>query len=121
MNDDPFDLENLRLPDELVQTTTRTPRKIEKRSRGWTKLPGNWYDKLAGTSGSTHRVAWYLLHLHWKGNGAPIKLANGMLEIDGVSRWAKYRALEDLEERDLIKVDRRLRKSPTIRLNPDYL
>ena len=84
-------------------------------------LPGSWYDKLCGATGPTYRVAWYLLHLHWKGKGAPIKLANGMLEHDGVNRWAKGRALADLENLDLITVERRPNRSPIVRLNPAYL
>jgi hypothetical protein len=53
--------------------------------------------------------------LHWKGNGAPIKLSNGMLEIDGISRQAKWRALTDLERLGLIQVERRPNRSPIVR------
>ena len=121
IDDDPFDLAKLRLPPEQVQATTKTPRRIEKRRQQFTMLPGSWYDKLSGATGTTCRVAWYLLHLHWKGKGAPIKLANGMLKCDGVTRWAKARALADLEKRGLIVVDRRAKRSPIVRLNPTYL
>ena len=62
------------------------------------------------------RVAHYLLYLHWKGNGKPIKLANGMLGYDGITRPSKWRAIVDLELRGLIKVERRPRKSPIITL-----
>jgi hypothetical protein len=55
--------------------------------------------------------------LHWKDNGAPIKLANGMLEMDGINRKAKSRALSDLERRGLITVvERRPKKSPIVEL-----
>jgi len=47
IDDDPFDLAKLRLPPEQVQTTTRTPRRIEKRRQQFTMLPGSWYDKLS--------------------------------------------------------------------------
>ena len=47
---------------------------------------------------------------------APIKLANGMLKMDGVPPTSKRRALEVLERRGLITVERQPRKSPTVRL-----
>jgi len=55
-----------------------------------------------------------VLHLHWKHHGEPFKLANGMLDYDGVSRYSKWRALNELERRGLISVERRQRKSPII-------
>jgi uncharacterized membrane protein len=54
----------------------------------------------------------------WKNRGAPIKLTNGMLRIEGISRRSKWRALNGLERRGLIAVERRLRRSPIIRLLP---
>ena len=47
----------------------------------------------------------------------PRKLANGMLEIDGISRWSKWRALPELERRGLVVIDRRRRRSPIVTLN----
>ena len=64
------------------------PAKIRKRREQFVMLPMAWFDRLKGATGQTHRVALYLLHLNWKGKGAPIKLTNGMLERDGVSRLA---------------------------------
>jgi len=61
-------------------------------------------------------LAMHLLYLHWKGNGAPIKLANGMLEQDGISRASKWRALTDLEHRHLITIGHRPGKSPMVTL-----
>jgi uncharacterized membrane protein len=40
-----------------------------------------------------------------------------MLKIDGISRQSKWRALNDLEQRGLIVVERRRRRSPLVRLN----
>jgi hypothetical protein len=76
---------------------------------------------LAGTlaqsrSANTYRVAVTLLFLHWKANGEPIKLANGVLAMDGVGRTAKGRALAELERFELITIKRRERKSPIITL-----
>jgi hypothetical protein len=74
-------------------------------------------EKLSRTrSANTYRVALYLLFLHWKGNGDPIKLANGMLAMDRVTRFSKWRALRELEQAGLIGIERRPKKSPTIRV-----
>lgn len=77
----------------------------------------SWFEALNGASGQAYRVALYLLHLRWKDGEKPIKLANGMLGIDGVSRYSKRRALEDLARRGLITVERHQRRSPVVRLN----
>jgi CRP-like cAMP-binding protein len=91
------------------------PTKIRKRRQHFIQVPWVWVEKLAKTrSANTYRVALYLLFLHWKDNGAPIKLANGMLVMDGVTRFSKWRALQELEQAGLIRIERRQRKSPMI-------
>jgi hypothetical protein len=78
-------------------------------------VPWTWLERLAQSrSANTYRVAVTLLYLHWKANGGPIKLANGMLAMDGVSRWSKQRALDELEQFALITINRRQRKSPIV-------
>jgi hypothetical protein len=90
------------------------PAKIRKRREKFIMFPLAWYEALNGAPATTYRVAIYLLHLHWKEGGGPIKLPNGMLRTDGVNRQAKWRALGDLERRGLITVERRPRRSPLI-------
>ena len=80
-----------------------------------------WYERLNGAGGQRTIVAWWLLYLHWKDHGARFKLPNGMLRFDGVSRQSKWRALNDLESRGLIVVERRPRRSPIVRLVPENL
>jgi hypothetical protein len=116
-DDDPFDLANLRLLPEQVQTVTRTPRKISQRRAHFVRLPFGWIERLAGASGQTWNLAMHLLYLHWRGAGKPIKLANGMLQIDGISRATKWRALAELEHRGLITIERRSGKSPLIHVH----
>ena len=94
------------------------PRKIQKRRQHFVMVPWSWIERLNGATGQTYRVAMILLYMDWKNRGAPIKLPNGMLEIDGVSRYSKWRALGDLEQRGLISVERRRRRSPIVRLLP---
>jgi hypothetical protein len=111
---DLFDLGNLRLPPEQQVQMTRTPRKIAKRREHFIRVPFGWLERLNGAGGKTYAVALHLLYLHWKAKGAPIKLANGMLKIDGVSRSSKAGALAELERRGLASVVRRPRKSPIV-------
>ena len=117
MSDD-FDLENLRLPADIVRPRRVVePHKLEKRRKHFVQLPWTWVEALSGASGQTWQLATHLLYLNWKGKGEPIKLANGMLEIDGISRWSKWRALPELERRGLVVIDRRRRRSPIVTLN----
>jgi hypothetical protein len=106
--DGSFDIENLRL--------VRVPHKIAKRRQHFIKVPFEWLGRLKGVSGQTWHLSMHLLYLHWKSTGKPIKLANGMLEHDGISRASKWRALAELEARGLILIERRARKSPLVRL-----
>jgi hypothetical protein len=111
-DDDPFDLANLRLPPDQVRVGT--PRKIAKRREHFIRVPFSWLERLNGASGKAHSLALHLLYLHWKANGSAFKLPNGMLKIDGIGRTSKWRALVELEDRGLVSVDRRPRKSPVV-------
>jgi hypothetical protein len=113
---DPFDPENLRLTSIPVVPAT-VPTKIRKRHKCFIKTPMLWVEKLGEAplaTGATHHLALHLLHLHWKNRYKPFKLPNGMLRYDGLSRQSKWRALNDLERRGLISVERRPSKSPVI-------
>jgi hypothetical protein len=92
------------------------PEKLKRRRQHFIRLPLTWYERLKGAHGQTYRVALYVLYLHWKDGKGPIKLANGMLKIDGVSPQSKRRALRDLERRKLVTVDWRPKKSPLVQL-----
>ena len=116
MKGDAFNPDSLRLPDNQIKTVRVTPRKILKRRRNYVQFPATWAERLDGASGQTWHLAWHLLHRHWKNNCGFVKLANGMLEEDGISRPTKWRALRQLERRGLIAIESRPRKSPIIRL-----
>lgn len=119
---DPFDLQNLRMPAEEAERLVAVPRKIQKRKLDFARVPMSWYDALRNpvpTGRATCLVAWYLCYLHWKHRGEPFKLANGMLEYDGINRFAKWRALADLERRGLITINRRPKKSPIIHVHAE--
>jgi hypothetical protein len=91
----------------------REPKKLQKRKQHFVMVPWAWVERLKGATVQTHRVALHLLYLHWRHKG-PFKLPNGMLKIDGITRYSKWRALADLEQRGLIVVERRRRKSPRV-------
>ena len=112
----PLDLNNLRYQHGDVQWAV-VPKKIRQRRQQFVQVPWTWLERLAQSqSANTYRVAHTLLFLHWKTKGDPIKLANGMLAMDGVSRSSKGRALAELERFGLITINRRQRKSPIVTL-----
>jgi hypothetical protein len=118
MIEDHFDLEKLRLPpgETPERCVVRVPRKTQKRRQHFVKVPWTWVERLRGATGQTYRMALCLLYSHWKGRGEPVKLANGMLRIDGISRQTKWRVLGDLERRGLIAIERRPQRSPIVRV-----
>jgi len=118
VNSDGIDLAKLRL-DQAVLSTPPIPTKIRKRREQFVMLPMRWYEKLANpipAGRCTCLVAWYVLHLHWKNQGKPFKLANSMLDYDGISRDSKTRALKELESRGLVAVEWRPKKVPIVRV-----
>jgi hypothetical protein len=91
------------------------PRKIQKRREQFVMVPGIWAEKLARARYiATYRVALHVLHRHWKGGGKPFTLSNGIVEMEGVERRAKWRALQELEQLNLISVERHPKRSPKI-------
>ena len=119
---DPLNVDNLRFQPGDARWAV-VPKKIQKRRQHFVMVPWTWIERLDGahgargkTPGKIYSMALRLLYLHWKGDGKPIKLANGMLAIDGISRWSKWRAIQELERLGLITIDRRQRKSPIITL-----
>jgi hypothetical protein len=100
----------------ILEKLAVVPQKIRKRRRHFVKVPWTWVEQLEGASGQVYRVALCLLYLHWKEDSAPVKLSNVILQIDGVGRQTKWRALRVLEQRGLIVVDRHPGRSPLVRL-----
>ena len=118
-DDDPYDLKKLRI-DPAKFAAPHVPAKIKKRREQFAMLPMQWYEKLAKPvpiCRCTCLIAWYLLYLNWRNKDKPFRLANGMLEYDGVSRHSKWRALEDLARSGLITIERRHKRSPIIHVH----
>jgi hypothetical protein len=118
--DDPFDLEKLLLNQEEMKAYSgkSAAPKTRKRRQQFTLVPDVWKKRLSeGTTNcSTYKLALALLHRDWKNDGRPVRLANKGLEADGLNRKQKYRALADLERLGLVTVERRFRKSPTVKV-----
>ena len=119
-NEDPYtDLKQHRWTAEtqaLVESRVGyVPRKIQKRRQQFVKVPWTWIERLSEARHiSTYRVALHVLHLNWKRSGRSFVLPNGMLRKEGVNRWGKWDALQELEQLGLIHIERRPRKSPVI-------
>jgi hypothetical protein len=117
MTDDELytELKRHRLTPEMMEKLAVMPRKLQKRREHFAKVPGIWIERLAKARHlATYRLALHILYRHWKGGGKPFTLSNGMVAMEGVSRWAKWRALAELERLGLITVKRRKGKSPRI-------
>jgi DNA-binding transcriptional ArsR family regulator len=120
----PFDdPDQLKLPPEWLPKYAEpfkpVPEKIRKRREQFVMVPLWWYERLSNpvpASRCTVLVALYVLHLHWRNYGKPFRLANGMLKYDGISPDTKTRALKDLEQRGLVTVEWRERKSPIVKV-----
>ena len=116
---DDFDIKALRI-DPAKFAAPHIPVKIRKRQEQFILMPMWWYEELANPAPRCRcacLVACYLLHLNWKNEGKPFKLANGMLAYDGISPDSKLRAVKDLERRGLITVEWRNKKSPIIHVH----
>jgi hypothetical protein len=118
-DDDPLDLDGLKLPPEMVrERPVGVPERIKKRQPQFVKLPLALVDKVARHSrDKTLAVLCHLLHLDWKQGGGPIKVPNGLLDKLGVGRGAKSRALRKLERLGIVSVERQDRKSPIVTIN----
>ena len=119
--DDPFDLEKLRLNPEDVNAyadkARAAPSARRPSVRQFTMVPRAWSDRLtAARRVSTFKVALHLLCQHWKNGGRPVLLANVALANAGVTRREKWHALHELERLKLVEIERRPRKSPRITL-----
>jgi hypothetical protein len=74
-----------------------------------------WQERLDGLSGKAQTLARHILEQHVRNYGRPVKLTNGPLRAKGIGGDAKARALDDLEARGLIEIERRSGKTPVVR------
>jgi hypothetical protein len=121
VTEDDFDLSKFRLDLDTTPTikAPRVPEKIRKRREQFVQIPMWCLAVLAQepiASGSTFYLAGHLWHLDFINYRKPFNLGNGMLAYDGISRQTKWRALRNLEQRGLVRVECRDSKSPIIHM-----
>jgi hypothetical protein len=106
----------LAAPAPTVGEVRTAPRRARKGH--FVMVPLEWVYRLssARASGNTWTVATHLLHQSFKDRRTTIRLANGALALNGVSRAQKRLALGVLERLGLVIVERRARKSPIVTL-----
>jgi hypothetical protein len=94
----------------------------KRRAKNWQSefimVPLHWAEKLATSrSANAYRLAYYLLDEHRRTRGKPIQVSNvGALRGAAIGRYAKWRALRELEALGLIRIEQRHGKSPAATL-----
>src|SRR4051812_20921227 len=113
MNQDMFDLEQLRIDSGRVAKLV----KPKRWRRHYVNVPWHWVEQLRRTKRvCTYRVAVLLLYEHWRTGGRPISLSNVGVRGEGLSRRSKWSAITELQGLGLIEVEAVPRKSPRITL-----
>jgi hypothetical protein len=91
--------------------------KRKKRAERFVQVPLWWIEIAAKAARSPATIVLVeLLHTRWKTGSSTFPLPNSRLNNLGVSREIKRRVLRDLERRQVIIVERPLRKTPIITL-----
>jgi hypothetical protein len=111
------DLDALRRVDPAGPRGQHRPAKTNKWRRRYVQFPWTWIERLqSATRISTYRLALLLVYEHWRTGGEPIVLTNALAMAEGVSQRSKWNVLAELEGLGLVRVERRSRKSPRLRL-----
>jgi hypothetical protein len=116
---DVFNLEAFRATPELADLAAQ-PRPA--RSQPTARQPTERYVQITETGargfealGCPMALVWFeILYRVWKTKQTTIELPNKRLAEMGVSRWAKYRAVDRLERAGWIRVSRPIRKTPQV-------
>ena len=129
---DIFDLKELLLTDEKLTELKKARGKTiipaasaelereqkRKRSRQFVIVPMSWVDCLSLVSarhaGCAYRIALALLRRQWERRTNTFTLSNKVVTEMGLSRRTKWRVLRELELLGLIKIERRLKRSPVV-------
>ena len=113
MADTDFSVENLRVKDlPPLDFAVAKPR---RRQREFVMVSRAQAERLGRARHfAAERVFLHLLFLTWRAPGKPVRLANTELKRMGVGRYVKRHVLRELETLDLILVERRPKKSPTV-------
>jgi hypothetical protein len=111
MDQDPLDLEQLRIAPERVTK----PAKPKRWRRHFVRVPWPWVERLQKAKRvSTYRLALVLIYEQWRTGGRPVALSNVLAHAEGLSRRSKWRAIAELENLGLIQVKRHRRRAPRV-------
>jgi hypothetical protein len=112
MGQDPYDLDKLRVDPAKLRRKSPKPKKWR---RHFVQFPFAWHEQMrAVRGGATYRLALLLLYEHWRAGGRPVVLSNILCREEGLSRWAKWRALTELRELGLVRVEHRGKQAPRV-------
>jgi len=104
-----------RLPEMVFERKADTPYSKPRKRKHFVLVPWLWIERLEKARYiATYRVALHILYRHWRDRGQPFTLSNRIMATEGVSRWQKWRALRELEQLGLIRIELRERRSPRI-------
>jgi hypothetical protein len=111
-----FKLEDLKLLKTTLPSGGGSGGKRSTRLKKFIKgpIPLAWITKAAGVEGKTLHVALALYYLAGLNRSRTVVLSHATLQLFGVSRQAGNRALHQLEEMELISVDRHVGRSPVV-------
>jgi hypothetical protein len=114
---DPLDLKSISFPESRLEQVTKS-RKPPRHKPGEKFLKGpiplKWLTRAAKQPGKTLHIAialWFLAGLKRK---RTVALSDAVPRVLGVDRYAKYRALNALEEAGLVSVERHVGRSPVV-------
>jgi hypothetical protein len=117
---DPFDLANLRLTPEGVAAMGRAAaakqaRQPKRQRQQFVMVPWPWIKRLKGARlPASHMVGYLILYQSWRMKGRPVAVSSVALRPFGVTRWAKWRALGELERLGLIRVQKSPGRAPLV-------
>lgn len=110
-----FKLENLALPKTALPSGGGGGKRFTKLKKFIAgPIPLNWITGAAGVRGKTLHVALALQYLAGLNRSRTVVLSHATLQLFGVSRQAGNRALFQLEEIELISVNRHVGRSPVV-------
>jgi hypothetical protein len=93
---------------------------MSNRAKGkdkFVQVPLWWAEHAAKATRTPKAMVWvWLAYLAWEHRSMTFRLPNERLGVRGVSRYAKRRALRELEAAGLIQVNWATGKSPTVTL-----
>lgn len=117
MDDNGFSAKEFKLrPEQLKNLRPVEPvaSKPRRRRREFIQITREQSERLDKASHAAEIVFRHLMFVNWKSPGRTIYLGNEALAQKGISRYAKRRALVGLKKLGLIKLRKRIRKSPGV-------